>query len=83
VKRDHRINHHQHPWTNKSFGGKGVEGEVPGSGDEPSARGWISGGDGRGGAAMLDACYYGAEQRRETVDMEDPARSFNSKNLPK
>ncbi len=25
----------------------------------------------------------GAEQRRETVDMEDPARSFNSKNLPK
>jgi len=65
VKRDHRINHHQHPWTNKSFGGKGVEGEVPGSGDEPSARGWISGGDGGGGVAMLDACYYGAEQRLE------------------
>ena len=53
------------PWTNKSFGGKGVEGEVPGSGDEPSARGWISGGDGGGGVAMLDACYYGAEQRLE------------------
>ena len=31
-----------------------------------------------------DACYYGAmEQRRETVNKEDPTRSFNSKHLPK
>ena len=54
--------------------GKGVEGEVPGSGDEPSARGWIGGGDGGGGAAMLDACYYGAEQRLEQSWREERSK---------